>query len=147
VQLHDLRAVQQTLAAVGNEVGLCGAPVAQGGRPRLRAAQVEALLARLDDAAVDVAGDDGGDGAARHRDHDLVEQRHALGAATQADQRPALAVARQRHEVGVGEALADGVGPAERGVRVGGVSREDRHHPADEEQVALLDAVAAVGLE
>jgi hypothetical protein len=45
VQGEDLRAVHQTVAAVGDQVGLMVAPARQRGRPFLRAAHVEDLLA------------------------------------------------------------------------------------------------------
>ena len=99
LQLHDLRAVHQALAAIGNEVRLRRAPLAERRRPLLGPAQVEDLLAFPDHRAVDDPDTDrrhlaGGDGH-----HDLVEQRHAFRGLPRSEERLADADATERHEL------------------------------------------------
>ena len=65
------------------------------------------LLAGLDHAAVDGPGDDLGDLVGDDGDHHLVEQAHALADPALRDQRPALEVAGERHQIDVGEPIAD----------------------------------------
>ena len=129
--------MHQALPAVGHQVRLRRAPVAQRRRPLLRPAQVEDLLAGLDHGAVDDPGDDrrhlaGGDG-----DHHLVEQRHALrgppsrsapgpGRAGRAPSGPGRRSGRRSRR------------PGEGGVRGGGVALVEALQPDRHEQVALL---------
>jgi hypothetical protein len=107
LQLHDLGVVHQALAAIGHEVRLRRAPLAERLRPLLGPAQVEDLLAFPDHGAVDDPDPDrrhltGGDG-----NHDLVEQRHACRGLPRSDEGLADAEATERHELRVAEALAD----------------------------------------
>ena len=78
---------------------------------------------------------------------DLVEQRHALGGPALRDQRPALNVAGERHQIEVAEPIADLGGlTGDRVARLGRLPRRVlkrvRH-----EQVAPLHAVALAVVE
>src|SRR5581483_5969348 len=86
-KLQNLGAMDEALATVEDQVRLVLAPAAQRRRPLLRAAQVEDLMARLDDRAIQNPGDDGGDLAGGNRDHGLVEQRDTGRHLAQLDQR------------------------------------------------------------
>ena len=141
VQLHDLGAMDQAVAAERDQVRLRVAPVGQCRRPLLRPAQIEDLLACLDHAAVDRAGDDLGHLVGHDGDHDLVEQRHARGRVPLRDQRAALDVAGERHQVDVTEPQADLDGPAGDRVGVRPVSLERALEGHRDEQVPLLRAV------
>ena len=77
-QLHDFGAIEQALAAVAHQAGLRGTPCCERRGPLVRAAQIEGLLTRLEDAAVDIAGQDWRDVACDHRGHRFVEQRNAV---------------------------------------------------------------------
>src|SRR4029079_1359008 len=59
VKLRDLGAVNHGLAAMSHEFGLRCAPRAQRRRPFLRAMEIEDFAARADDAAIDVADNEG----------------------------------------------------------------------------------------
>ncbi len=107
MQLQDLRPMHEAVAAERDEVRLGVTPVGERSGPLLRPAQVEHLLARLDHAAVDGAGDHLRHLVGGHRDHDFVEQAHSLDVLCLPDQRPALKVARKRHQIYVTEPLTD----------------------------------------
>ena len=141
VQLHDLGAVDEAIPAERDEVRLRVTPVRQRRRPLLRPAQVQHLLAGLDHAAVDGAGDDLGDLVGDDGDHHLVEQAHPLADPALRDQRPALEVAGERHQIDVGEPIADLGGAA--GDRVGGrpVSRGGVLEGFRDQEMALLGAI------
>ena len=62
----------------GDQVGLLPAPAVKCQRPLTSAAQLEDLLAREDDGAVDDAGDDRRQVLGRHGHHRLVEERETL---------------------------------------------------------------------
>jgi hypothetical protein len=74
VQVQKLGAVDQTLAGEGDYVRLRTAPRRQRLGPLLSAAQLGDLMAELDHAAVDGAGDDGRHLAGHDRHHGLVDQ-------------------------------------------------------------------------
>ena len=82
--------MDQTLTAVQHESRLRLAPVAECGRPLLDPSQVEQLLAGLDHGAIHVPDRDRGYLPRRHRDHRLVEARHALGRLSSVDQATAF---------------------------------------------------------
>ena len=107
MQLHDLGAMHQAVAAERDEIRLRVTPVGQRRRPLLRPTQIEDLLAGLDHAAVDGAGDDLRHLVGRHGDHGFVEQGHSLDVPSLRDQGPALKVARKRHQIDVTEPIAD----------------------------------------
>ena len=79
VKLRDLGAVNHALSAMSHEVGLRCAPRAQRRRPFLRSVEIEDFAARADDAAIDVAHNEGRRVSSRHAHHDLVEQRETFG--------------------------------------------------------------------
>ena len=146
-QLHDLGAMHQAVAAERDEIRLRVAPVRQRRRPLLRPTQIEDLLARLDHAAVDGPGDDLGHLVGHHRDHDLVEQGHSLDSLSLPDQRPALNVAGERHQIDVTEPIADlgrlaGDRVGARPVARDRVLKRDRH-----QQMPSLRAVALAIVE
>ena len=120
LQLHELGAVHETLAAIGNEVRLRCAPLGQRRRPLPRPAQIEDLLAVLEHRAVDDPDADRRHLAGRDGDHDLVEQRHALRGLSRSEQRLPEAQPAERHQLRVAEALAD---PGGLGRRVRGPPR------------------------
>ena len=78
VQLQDLGAMHQAVAAERDEIRLRIAPPAQRGGPLLRTADVEDELARFDHAAVDRSSDHLADLVGHHRGHRLVEQPHPV---------------------------------------------------------------------
>ena len=130
-----------------DKVGLLLAPSRQRVRPLTRAAQLERLLAARDHTAVDNAGDHRRQLAARRREHRLVEEREPVRDALQLDQRETLRVNREREEVCVAKALTDRGGLARR--RVDGLVVAARLvlHRERHQQVALLDAFAALALD
>jgi hypothetical protein len=84
--------------------------------------------------------------AGRHRDHRLVQQREALHDPASLDEEVALHVHREREQIRVAEALADGrrAGGGRRGrveLAHGVVPERERH-----QQVPLLDALLAMVL-
>ena len=95
------------MTAERDEIRLRVTPAGQRRRPLLCAAKVENLLARLDHAAVEGAGDHLGHFVRRHRDHDLVEQGHSLDRPSLRDQRPGLNVAGKRNQIDVLEPFTD----------------------------------------
>jgi hypothetical protein len=141
LQMHDLGAVHQALAAIGHEVRLRRAPLAERLRPLLRPAQVEELLAFPDHGAVDDPDPDrrhftGGDG-----NHDLVEQRHAGRGLSRPDEGLADAEATERHELRIAEALADPRRLVVGGVEGRIVTRPHAPERLEHEQVPALHAV------
>jgi hypothetical protein len=147
VQLHDLGAMHQAVTAERDEIRLRVTPMGQRGRPLLRPTQIEDLLTRLDDAAVHGPGDDLGHLIRDDRDHDLVEQGHSLDGLSLPDQRPALNVAGERHQIDVTEPIADLGGLA--GDRVGArpVSRDRVLKGERHQQMPSLHAVALAIVE
>src|SRR6185436_6894056 len=107
-------AVRQATARERDEVRLSVAPVGEGGRPFLRAPELECVLAGEDDAAVDDPRDDRGQLAGSDRHHCLVEQPEPILAAPEPDQEVSLLVRREGEQVYVAVVSAD-----RRGLRSG----------------------------
>ena len=129
VEAQQLSTVHEALAAVGDEVGLRVAPIAERSRPLLGAPQIEVFLAQFDHGAVDDAGHDRRDLAGGDRDHRLVEQRHPLAVTPVGDECLARAEAAEGGEVVVTAACAGGsclLEADERRVRVAGDEGDER---------------------
>ena len=141
MQLQDLGATQQTLPAVGHQIGLAVAPPGQRRRPLLRPAPVEHLLAAGDHAAVHIAGREGRHFAGGDRHHRLVEQLQARSSAPQPDQGPALAMPCQGDQVGVAELLPGLGGQPERAGGALVVALGHRPQRLGQQQVSPLHAV------
>ena len=107
VELHDLGAVNETLASVQDEIGLGIAPAAQRGRPLAHPSQIEQLMACLDDRAVRVADRDRRQLPCRDGHHRLVQQPHTLGDRTAVDQATADADPGQSHQLLITEPFTD----------------------------------------
>jgi hypothetical protein len=107
VQVQKLGAVDQTLAGEGDHVRLLAPPCRQRLGPLLSAAQLGDLMAELDHAAVDGAGDDGRQLAGHDRHHGLVDQGKPLMHLALVDEGAALQVPREGDQVGVTGANAD----------------------------------------
>ncbi len=105
-QLHDLGSMDQALAAVQHELGLCITPAAECSRPLVRPTNVEQLLARLDHGAVRVADRDRRDLSRSHAHHRLVEQGDALFDLAHVDQAPTLPDASEGGELRFAKELA-----------------------------------------
>lgn len=116
-------------------------------RPLLRAAKVEDLLARLDHAAVDRAGDHRRHLVRSHRDHRLVEHGHALDDPSLPDQGAALDVAGERYQVDLTEPLADLSGLAGARVSAGPVSLDRAQQRRGDQHVPELRTVAPAVIE
>ena len=142
VHLQDLRAPGQALPAVRDEVRLRLAPAGQCGRPFPRAPEIEDLQTALDDAAVDVARREGRDLAGLDGDNRVVEQAHAFLRLAQPDQDSPEALPRERDEIGIAEALADGGRLGESRVSVCGRTIENGVERERQPQIAFLDALA-----
>ena len=129
------------MTAERDEIRLGLAPVGQRRGPLLRPTQIEDLLARLDHAAIDGPGDHLRYLVRRDGDHRLVEQGHSLDDPSLRDQRPALNVAGDRHQLDVTEPIADLGGPT--GDRMGArpVSLDRALQGHRHEQMPLLRAV------
>jgi hypothetical protein len=112
-----------------------------------RPGQVEHLLAGADHRAVDEPGDHRGDAAGGDRDHDLVEERDALGSASERDQCPALAEVGQGGQIRVVEPFAQTPGLGEEGVGLGRPGAEEVLHRLREEQQSAFDAVGRLGVQ
>ena len=147
VQLEELGAVRQATARERDEVRLPVAPVGEGGRPFLRAPELERVPAGEDDAAVDDPRDDRGQLAGSDRHHRLVEQPKPILAAPESDQDMSLLVRREGEQVCVAVLPADGRGL--RSGRRGGFEVTARllleHHR--QQEVAALDPVGAALVE
>ena len=107
MQVQKLGAVDQTLAGEGDHVRLRTAPRRQRLGPLLSAAQLGDLMAELDHAAVDGAGDDGRQLAGHDRHHGLVDQGETLIHLAVMNKGAALQVPREGDQVGVTGATAD----------------------------------------
>ena len=121
VELEDLRAVYEAASAERNEVRLRVAPRRQGPRPLARPSKVTDLVARLDDPAVDDAGNEGGDLFGDHCHHGAVERVEPLGDPPEVDLALTPTEATEAAQVGVAAGRADGERPVEvveRGCRV-----------------------------
>src|SRR5262249_53537840 len=107
VQLHDLGAMNQAIAAEGDELRLRLAPCGECISPFAGAVEGVDALARTDDAAIDKSGEDGRDLAGSGRQHRLVEKGEPAGHVAQPDQGKALDIAREDREVLFAEAVTD----------------------------------------
>ena len=152
MQPHDLGPIREALPPIGDQVGLRLAPTGQRRRPLPRSTQIEDLLAGLDRDAVHAAGHEGRHLSGGDGDHGLVEQPHAGRRLPQTDQRPALTVPGQGHQVRIAEAGADLDGLAEVGVRGRGVLVETLNRGRHQQpptlhavEVALLDHAPGPG--
>ena len=135
--------MHHALAAERHQLRLGVAPCAQPGRPRLHAAKIEQLRARLDDTAVRVADDHRRNLTRGHGDHRLVEQRQAWPRLAEVDERTPLADPGQRDQIGVTEPCAKLSGGRELVLRAGRVSAEDRLKRIRIAAISLLDTVRA----
>ena len=102
-----LGTVEQALAAEQDEVRLRLDPSIERLRPLARSPQVEDPVARLDDGAVDHAGDQRRHLAGRDRDHRLVQDRHAGRWLARADERLTQPESGEGREVRVVEAFGE----------------------------------------
>jgi hypothetical protein len=141
MQLHDLCTMDQALSAVRHEARLRSAPAGQGRRPLLSPAEIEDVLARLDDRAIDDPGDGGGNLTAGDRDHGLVEPGDTLGLLSQRDQRLSLTELAEGHQVPLAEAGADLGGLARCCVRAGGIALAKVLQSSGDEQIPPLGAI------
>src|SRR5581483_6070592 len=142
-QAHHFDAVHEARAAIGHDVRLRFAPARQRGGPLAGAADVEHLVAGLEDAAVDLAGHDRRHFARRDGDHDLVERGDAFARQTELDQRATPAMPRARPERRIGESRGDRLRLREGAAGGGRIAGAELLDAAGEEQVAPLDAVGA----
>jgi DNA-binding transcriptional regulator YbjK len=124
-ELQGLRPVHHALPAERHQLRLGVAPRAQPGRPRLHAAKIEQLRARLDDTAVRVADNHRRNLARGHGDHGFIGQRHVWPRLAEVDERTPLTDPGQRDQIGVTEPRAK-FGGGELVLRAGRVSAEDR---------------------
>lgn len=147
VQLHDLRAVNETLTTEGRQVGLGLVPVAQRRGPLVRASQIEGLLAAQDDRAVHPPSHERRNPFRRDRDHRLVEQGESLVSAAHPDQRRPLPEQAPRHEVRLAVPPADLGGSEEPVPRPHRVARLQRPQRERHEEVAPLHALLPVVVE
>lgn len=144
VHLQDLGSVHEALAPVGHETWLVLAPAVERPGPLSGTAQVEDLLAGVDDRAVHDAGHDGRCLASGHRHHGLVQVAHALLGVAEAQQRLAPADGAERGQVGVGEATRQVPGLVEALERGVGVTGAHRHQALRQQEVPAFDAVQVV---
>ena len=133
--------MHQALAAERDEAGLRVTPPGQRGSPLLGPAQVEDLLAGLDDSAVDDPGDNRGHLSRRHRHHGLVQEGHAVGDLAQRDETLAPPKPGQRRQIRVPEPVADRTGLFEDRERGGGVSLHEGLERRRDHREPLLDAI------
>jgi hypothetical protein len=107
LELQDLAAVHQAVAAEGDETRLGVAPAGEGCGPLPRPAQVEQPLAGVDHLAVGDASDDRVDLLGCHRDHHLVQQGDPLAGLPRHHPRQAQGQACEREHVRIAEPLGD----------------------------------------
>jgi hypothetical protein len=139
--------MRAAFAAIRHGAWLRGAPVVERVGPLLRAAHVVQLDARVDDAAVDDAGDDRHQLAGSDGDHHLVEERQAVGCLSEANQRTAAALAREVHDIDVAEPFADVLDIGEGRHRAGEITAGDLLEGVRQQDVAALDAVVLILIE
>ena len=116
VQLQELRSANQTVATERDGIRIGVAPGLECRCPLLRAAEIEQIVASADDTAIHGAGHDGHHLAATDRDHHFVEERQSLARTIEAQERPALPVKGECHEVAAVETLSNAHGLAEQRV-------------------------------
>ena len=141
MEMHDLGAVDQTLTAVDNELGLRVAPVAQSGRPLLGTPQIEHLRTPLDHRAVDIPGRERRHLPSRNGDHRLVEQRDASRDLAEIDQAASPTHTGESPQLRITEAVTDTRRFREVPVCARGVTFEHGAHPDQVAQIAPLDAI------
>ena len=141
MQLHDLGTMHQAVTAERDEIRLSVAPMCQRRRPLLRPAQIKNLLTRLDHAAIHSPGDHLRHLIRHDRDHDLVEQGHAVDDPCLPDQRPALNAAGHGHQIEVTEPNADVGGLGGDRMGAGPVSLDRVLQGYRNEEVPLFRAV------
>jgi hypothetical protein len=141
VQLHDLGAIEQALSPVAHQARLTGTPFSERHRPLVGTPQVECLLTRLEDDAVDVTGEDWRHVAGNHRHHRFVEARNTLRDLSKSNQRAPPAGARQRGQVAVAEAAGDLGRPGKRGVAGGGIALHKALNGGRNQQIPTHGAV------
>jgi hypothetical protein len=144
VQVQDLGPVDQALAAEGDHVRLLAAPGRQRGGPLLGAAPFGDLLAGIDHRAVHGAGDRGRQLAGHDRHHRLVQQPQALVHLALPHHGAAVEDQRERDQVGLGDASADGGRPGRRPPRSRIVTGHHLLKGDRGEQVAALGALRLV---
>ena len=143
MQLHNLGAVHEAAAGEGDQVGLLGAPAGQRRRPLARPAKLRGLLAPVDHAAVDDAGDDRRELAGGHGHHRLVQEPDPTVELSEPHEVVPLVDEGECQEVGIAVALGDGRRLARdvHGARpVAGLRPAER---VGEREVALFHALAA----
>ncbi len=146
LQLKDLTAVDETVAAERNDVGLCIAPTSERLCPLPRATEIEHRLTQGDHLTVGDPREHRRHLVCGDRDHDLVQQRHALGDSSLEDQRVPAAQPREHRRVGVGQALGDRPCLDEALTHVW-VSLEQGRQRGEHQQPGLRDAVATALLQ
>ena len=147
LQLHDLRPMDQADAGVGHHVGLTLAPEREGGGPFPGAAQLVHALTDRDRVAVEDAGHDRRELAARDRGHALVHEPEPLSGSSELEERVTQVHDAQRDQVAIAEALADGDGLGCLRPRCLEVAFPEALEHRPEEEVAALDTVAFLALE
>ena len=140
--LHDLRAMHQADAGVGDHLRLLLPPPRQRLGPLPGAPQLVDALAEVDRGAVDDPADDRRQPPGRHHHQRLVDQPHPFVPPPEANQGVALPHHRQRHQVRVPEALGDRRRLRRCRVRGLGVPPVLRRQQIRNQQVAVLDAFA-----
>ena len=140
-QLHDFGAIEQALTAVAHQVGLRGTPFRERHRPLVGAAQIEGLLAGLEDDAIDVAREDWRHVAGNHRDHRFVEQRNTLRDVSQSNQRAPAPGARQRRQIAIAKPAGDLGRLRECGVACRGIALHNALDGGRNQQIPAHDAV------
>jgi hypothetical protein len=142
LQLQDLSTMDETLTAVMDQALLGFTPAAQGSRPLVGASEIEAVLTRLDDRAVDDPDAKWREIASRRGSHNLVEQRQPLGSFSRANKCLAASEATGGNEIRIAEALANEDDLFERRTGATGIASPHELQADRHEEVALLDAVA-----
>ena len=99
--------MDEAVASERDDVGLRVAPARERRRPLARATKIEHRLTQRDHLAVGDPGEHRCDFVGGDRDHDLVQQSHALGDAPLQDQRVTAAQPGEHRRVGIRQALGD----------------------------------------
>jgi hypothetical protein len=104
-------------------------------------------LAHRDRRAVDDAGEDRGELAGHHGDHDFVQQRHSLRDALLQNQRPAPAEPGEHGEIDVAASLGDLVRPDKVAIRGVRVALEHDRQCGQEQEPPPFGAILRRGLQ
>ena len=143
LELQDFCSIDQALAAVAYEVGLRLAPLSKRCRPFARPAPIEYLVARLEHAAVDVAGDHRRHFVGKDGDHCLVQKRHAVRDAALPDQRMAPPVPGETGQITIScKPSCNLEGLREGRISAREVACADAADCIGDEQIAANDTVA-----